>query len=439
MYWRTTGPWGAGTGANLTATEFDANNWQLVQMIAAKATAGVGIVAFNIVGNELWVTLTDHTLLGPYILPVATLVFVGTWQPSTQYYVNQIFTIGGSTYIVLVNHISALTFDAGANDGHGTNYYGLLLSNPGNALPTGGAVGMVLEKATTADFSAAWIWPTLAGLHDVLPSPGPVSGQLVYWNGSAFSYIDQSAIGARPALASLSDVLASPGPTSGQVVYWSGSKFTYKTPTTTFPYQTWATTSKTLALADAANLIDFSGGSAGTLTVPTNASVAFPVGTVIWLRQSGQFQSTVAAAGGVTLNMAAGRLAETRAIGSLTLLQKTATDTWEVTGDLAFDSAANVFAGTGTISLDATASDSDTYTWTPGASQTINNSGGASFGKRLTMVINTSGTSSFTLTFGSFFKSMGTLATGTVSGKVFVIQFIGDGTNFNEVSRTTAM
>ena len=51
----------------------------------------------------------------------------------------------------------------------------------------------------------------------------------------------------------------------------------------------------------------------------------------------------------------------------------------------------------------------------------------------------TSGTTSHTLTFGSNFKKTGTLATGTADAKTFLLGFLFDGTNFVEVSRTTAM
>jgi len=56
-----------------------------------------------------------------------------------------------------------------------------------------------------------------------------------------------------------------------------------------------------------------------------------------------------------------------------------------------------------------------------------------------TLKITTSGSSSYTLTFSTNFKVTGTLATGTASGKVFVVTFFFDGTTFNEVSRTAAM
>ena len=88
------------------------------------------------------------------------------------------------------------------------------------------------------------------------------------------------------------------------------------------------------------------------------------------------------------------------------------------------------------LSLDPTAG--DTITITPGASLTIN-AANVTNGQDLTFIITTSGVTSFTLTFGTNFKSTGTLATGIVSGKVFTISFRSDGTNFNELGRTTAM
>jgi hypothetical protein len=60
-------------------------------------------------------------------------------------------------------------------------------------------------------------------------------------------------------------------------------------------------------------------------------------------------------------------------------------------------------------------------------------------GYRVSLMILTSGTSSYTITFSTGFKSTGTLATGTVSSRIFVVQFISDGTNLYETSRTVAM
>lgn len=93
-------------------------------------------------------------------------------------------------------------------------------------------------------------------------------------------------------------------------------------------------------------------------------------------------------------------------------------------------------ASTATIALDTALG--NTFTHTPTQAETIN-AATVVPGQRLTFIITTSGTSSFTLTFGTNFKSTGTLATGTVSAKVFTIEFISDGTNYNEVARSTAM
>lgn len=60
-------------------------------------------------------------------------------------------------------------------------------------------------------------------------------------------------------------------------------------------------------------------------------------------------------------------------------------------------------------------------------------------GTRCAVIVLTSGTTSYTLTFGTGFKPVGTLATGTVTNRVFVINFISDGTRLYEAGRTAAM
>lgn len=55
------------------------------------------------------------------------------------------------------------------------------------------------------------------------------------------------------------------------------------------------------------------------------------------------------------------------------------------------------------------------------------------------VIILTSGTTSRTLTFGTGFKTTGTLITGTTTSRVFVVSFISNGTSLYEVSRTIAM
>ncbi len=107
-------------------------------------------------------------------------------------------------------------------------------------------------------------------------------------------------------------------------------------------------------------------------------------------------------------------------------------------GTVALHRTAALAAGS-TVSF-APASSVSCYTLTPGENETINAvTTGAVSGRTYYLVITTSGTTSRTLTFGTNFKTTGTLATGTTSAKTFVLNFIFDGTNFSEVSRTTAM
>jgi hypothetical protein len=88
--------------------------------------------------------------------------------------------------------------------------------------------------------------------------------------------------------------------------------------------------SYTLVIADSFKMIEMSSG--GTLTIPLNSSVAFPVGTAIDILQTGSSQVTIAGASGVTVNATPGL--KLRAQWSSATIIKRATDTWVATGDL---------------------------------------------------------------------------------------------------------
>jgi hypothetical protein len=90
--------------------------------------------------------------------------------------------------------------------------------------------------------------------------------------------------------------------------------------------------SYTLVLADKNKVVEMGVGSANNLTVPLNSSVAFPVGAQINILQTGTGQTTVVAAGGVTINATPGL--KMRAQWSYATLIKRATDTWVLVGDI---------------------------------------------------------------------------------------------------------
>jgi len=89
----------------------------------------------------------------------------------------------------------------------------------------------------------------------------------------------------------------------------------------------------TLALTDQGGLVERSNGSAQTLTIPTNAVVAFPTGTVIMVVQSGAGALTINNSG-VTVRLDS---TWTQVLGgqyALATLIKRDTNEWYLSGDL---------------------------------------------------------------------------------------------------------
>lgn len=92
------------------------------------------------------------------------------------------------------------------------------------------------------------------------------------------------------------------------------------------------TASYTLVLADQGKSVEMGVAGANTLTVPPNASVAFPTGTTILVVQTGAGQTTLTPGSGVTINSTPGL--KLRAQWSAATLVKRATNTWLAFGDL---------------------------------------------------------------------------------------------------------
>lgn len=123
--------WGTGKGSDLTATEIDINFWALFSQIAATLdhqNAASVISSITASGNNLFITLGDGTVFGPFTLPTANWNFrQDGWLPSTPYKPFDVFSYQGSLYLVLFQHVSAATFSPNANDGQGHSFYKLLL------------------------------------------------------------------------------------------------------------------------------------------------------------------------------------------------------------------------------------------------------------------------------------------------------------------------
>jgi len=91
-------------------------------------------------------------------------------------------------------------------------------------------------------------------------------------------------------------------------------------------------TTYTLALTDVAKVVSLTNASAITLTIPTNATTAFPIGTQILLYQGGAGQVTIGGAG-VTIRSQGSKLKITAQYAVAGIL-KVATDEWVAFGNL---------------------------------------------------------------------------------------------------------
>jgi len=110
------------------------------------------------------------------------------------------------------------------------------------------------------------------------------------------------------------------------------------TPVTSVALNAQTGTTYTFVAADANNtLVTLANASAIALTIPTNASVAFPVGTVLNWAQTGAGQVTCSGASGVTVTSVGATAAtpKTRVQYSGVSAIQTAANAWLVIGDIA--------------------------------------------------------------------------------------------------------
>lgn len=114
-------------------------------------------------------------------------------------------------------------------------------------------------------------------------------------------------------------------------------------------------TSHTLELADRDKVVAFVGTGAQTVTVPTDAAVNFPLGSVVYIGRFGSGSVQLTAAGGVTLTRTGG-FGENEEI----YIRKRAANTWNVV-----DAPKNLTGDGGAVSA---ASGYTIHTFTSGTS-----------------------------------------------------------------------
>jgi len=124
--------WGFGKGSDLDAVEIDLNFWDLDLRVATLEASALGkqIDFFFDVNGSLYVQYTDHTVDGPFPIPVFVPNWRGLWTPDTLYFFNDVIYYGAKIYLVVFDHTSASTFDPGANDGNAHNFYQIFINVP---------------------------------------------------------------------------------------------------------------------------------------------------------------------------------------------------------------------------------------------------------------------------------------------------------------------
>lgn len=195
---------------------------------------------------------------------------------------------------------------------------GLAILNPsGNFLPIVDATKGLGSSAfrwsyATLSITGAVIWDDGAGNQNVFTyqtGVGPVFIDATI--GKSLTFDEQSLTGDR-------------------TVTWPDADGTVSLSTIGLNAQAGA--AYTTVLADAGKIVQCTRATAVAVTIPANASVAYPIGTVIYIEQDGAGQVTVTAAGGVTLHNASS--VTTRAQYSLLGVVKMAVNTWLVYGDM---------------------------------------------------------------------------------------------------------
>lgn len=93
-----------------------------------------------------------------------------------------------------------------------------------------------------------------------------------------------------------------------------------------------AGTSYTFAAIDFGTMVESTNASPVSFIVPPNATVAFPVGTVLAWRQFGAGQLTISAGAGVTLRTSSSQTARVQ-FSSGTIHQRASND-WVIAGDI---------------------------------------------------------------------------------------------------------
>jgi hypothetical protein len=350
----------AGTGLTLAGTVFSITNTGVSAATYGSASS-VPVVAVNAQGQATSVTNTPIAIAASQItsgvLPAAN-GGTGLSSPGTSgnvltsngtAWVSQLPSAGGITYTA----VKTSNYTAANNDGVQTNTSGGAFTVTLPATPSVGAQVFVIDTSSswaTNNLTVGRNGSTIEGLaEDLVCNISNVSVQLVYsgttWN--AFAQVGGAGAGVVSASGGGTGLTSSG--TAGNVLTSDGTGWTSAAPIAAYP-QNIQSSNYTLVLGDAGKQIYSANTGAQTITIPTNASVAFPIGTIITLFNMGTSTITLSVAGvsvyqiGSTTAVTSPKIAS----GVPVQLVKTGTNAWNIlTGTLTTSTTASYLIAAG--------------------------------------------------------------------------------------------
>ena len=95
IIYRTAGAWGGGQGSDLAAAQVDMNFWMLYSLISRckNAAPAITISYFTVTGNQMWITMSDHYVFGPFTIPPPCGISGVRGDPNSAYTINDVFTV----------------------------------------------------------------------------------------------------------------------------------------------------------------------------------------------------------------------------------------------------------------------------------------------------------------------------------------------------------
>jgi hypothetical protein len=298
---------------------------------------GASIIVEGATDNsfETTLTVTDPTADRTITFPDATTTVVGT--DTTQTLTNKTLT---SPVISTISNTGTLTLPTSTGTVALTSDITTAINNLVDGAPS--ALDTLNELAAALNDDASYASTITASLGDKAPLAGPTfTGTVTIPDGgilgtpTSVTLTNATGLPVSTGISGLGTNVATFLATPSSANF--ASMISDEIGTGNVLLSDMATSAQsasyTLVLADKAKVVEMSVGSANNLTVPLNASVAFPVGTQIHIVQTGSGQTTVVATGGVTINTAT--TLKLRAQWSAATLIKRAENTWVLVGDLA--------------------------------------------------------------------------------------------------------